>query len=619
MAKTIPQLTDATTVNAADELIIQQGGITKRATRNELMTFEATGATTPRLIDDRFADVVNVKDFGAVGDGVTDDTAAIQAAIDVVGTRGGGTVDFPSGIYNIHDTLNVNSNSVVLKGVSATQHASPAQNAFRWSNEGGTIIRYTGTTDANKRMILMGATSTAAKGVLGCGISNLVLDADGKAGYGLEILSMRGGTFRNLAVADATVCNIRIAPQPAAGWTGVAGTGAAIRDTQHLVFTDLVSRSWLSAAENATGLLVEGDTVADSNIINFDKVFYVHTKGTGVHIKSSGSLYFASLQGFRADTTKTVTVSSASPAVVTSAGHGLSNGSALVFTSTGSLPSGISTSTQYFVRNATTDTFTLSRDYEGDVPVNTTSTGTGTHTVFAGGIGVHIEGGNTTAGAADDPTQTMVFFVEPSRGGFVVSNGVSAPKRVYVASYAIGNGSPIANVSDKAHAIITEQQGVHTLAHYVTSAALRLRRVNIGTVNNANTGIGVLDFIASTTTAGLEKNFARITGGAFNNSEGSLLGYYLFQTTDASGNQATELAMRDGIVCGAAGNLYGRGTINATAYHLGSLVNIRSGTGSPESNVTAPVGSLWLRTNGGASTTLYVKESGTGNTGWVAK
>lgn len=36
MAKTIPQLTDATTVNAADELIVQQGGITKRATVSEL-------------------------------------------------------------------------------------------------------------------------------------------------------------------------------------------------------------------------------------------------------------------------------------------------------------------------------------------------------------------------------------------------------------------------------------------------------------------------------------------------------------------------------------------------------------------------------------------------------
>jgi len=43
------------------------------------------------------------------------------------------------------------------------------------------------------------------------------------------------------------------------------------------------------------------------------------------------------------------------------------------------------------------------------------------------------------------------------------------------------------------------------------------------------------------------------------------------------------------------------------------------GTGSPNSVVSARVGSLFTRTDGGAATTLYVKESGTGNTGWVAK
>lgn len=50
----------------------------------------------------------------------------------------------------------------------------------------------------------------------------------------------------------------------------------------------------------------------------------------------------------------------------------------------------------------------------------------------------------------------------------------------------------------------------------------------------------------------------------------------------------------------------------------GGLV-LKAGTGSPETVVTAPVGSLFLRTNGGAATTLYVKESGAGNTGWIAK
>lgn len=51
----------------------------------------------------------------------------------------------------------------------------------------------------------------------------------------------------------------------------------------------------------------------------------------------------------------------------------------------------------------------------------------------------------------------------------------------------------------------------------------------------------------------------------------------------------------------------------------GTAATFTSGTGSPESVKTAPVGSLYTRTDGGASTTLYVKESGAGNTGWIAK
>ena len=55
-----------------------------------------TGAET-RTVESKLKDVVSVKDFGAVGDGVTDDTAAIQAAIESLPTDG--TLSFPAGIY----------------------------------------------------------------------------------------------------------------------------------------------------------------------------------------------------------------------------------------------------------------------------------------------------------------------------------------------------------------------------------------------------------------------------------------------------------------------------------------------------------------------------------------
>jgi hypothetical protein len=69
----------------------------------------------------------------------------------------------------------------------------------------------------------------------------------------------------------------------------------------------------------------------------------------------------------------------------------------------------------------------------------------------------------------------------------------------------------------------------------------------------------------------------------------------------------------------------GQVVVNAGGPDAGVALNsvdgprIMSGTGSPEGVVSAPVSSLWLRSDGGAGTSLYVKQSGTGNTGWAAK
>jgi hypothetical protein len=83
----------------------------------EQVTFKHNGlGAVTRTVQDRLDDTVNVRDFGAVGDGVTDDTAAIQAAIDWVMYRNrahnapvlkpsGGSVYLPAGQYRITDTL----------------------------------------------------------------------------------------------------------------------------------------------------------------------------------------------------------------------------------------------------------------------------------------------------------------------------------------------------------------------------------------------------------------------------------------------------------------------------------------------------------------------------------
>lgn len=77
----------------------------------------------------------------------------------------------------------------------------------------------------------------------------------------------------------------------------------------------------------------------------------------------------------------------------------------------------------------------------------------------------------------------------------------------------------------------------------------------------------------------------------------------------------------------AIGTWYDSATRTLTNKTLGTTVlaggsgtaTVQAGTGSPEGVKTATPGSMYTDTDGGAGSTLWIKESGTGNTGWVAK
>src|ERR1700722_818420 len=72
--------------------------------------FPATGTPTPRTMPDRLAEIKNVKDFGAIGDGSHDDSANIQAAIDWTNGANRGVIFFPLGSYKVTTPLTFNYN-----------------------------------------------------------------------------------------------------------------------------------------------------------------------------------------------------------------------------------------------------------------------------------------------------------------------------------------------------------------------------------------------------------------------------------------------------------------------------------------------------------------------------
>lgn len=124
----------------------------------------------------------------------------------------------------------------------------------------------------------------------------------------------------------------------------------------------------------------------------------------------------------------TVTISNASPAVITWTGHGLKAGATVNFTTTGALPTGLSVGTNYWVIAAglTANTFEVSTSPFG-AAVNTSSAGSGTQT------------GTAAALAASSGTTQNLCALSLTAGDWDVSGGVVYPSPGTSASaWAVG-------------------------------------------------------------------------------------------------------------------------------------------------------------------------------------
>ncbi len=80
-----------------------------------------------------------------------------------------------------------------------------------------------------------------------------------------------------------------------------------------------------------------------------------------------------------------------------------------------------------------------------------------------------------------------------------------------------------------------------------------------------------------------------------------------------------EVTNANALVLTRSGTTLTQADLRTTKLVLANGPSVNVGHSSPEGTVVASVGSLYMRTAGGASTSFYVKEFGSGNTGWVAK
>ena len=158
----------ALSVAAGQYILTESEGFAYKVAASTATDHHVTTAGGVKLYVQPGASGYNVKAFGAAGDGVADDTAEIQAAINAVNSAGGGTVTFPTGTYD-YTRLTIKSNvtlqgqnkagSILVCTDSTTLDAGVSLgSSFRKANDGNRVF-CAGFVDLT---IVAGSTSSVA-------------------------------------------------------------------------------------------------------------------------------------------------------------------------------------------------------------------------------------------------------------------------------------------------------------------------------------------------------------------------------------------------------------------------------------------------------------------------
>jgi len=475
---------------------------------------------------------LNVRQCGATGDGSTDDTSAIQAALD----SGASKVDLTAGTYLITSTLTMSANQT-LTGVGILKTAS---------------------------VITMIAAST------GCIVEGITIEGNGS---GSPI-----STFKAISVIGADkdnyLSNIRVSNCYVYSYAGYGVYGEFVEDLtiNNCTFTDF--------GFMGVGILSGTNVKCDSLTIS--------DGGTGISGRTYGVAFTRREEDSITDYPRSIDCSV----------------------------------TNSHISNCPTWEALDTHGGESCKFINNIIRGCP--------IGISIAGADDSVGVETFPalkcevSNNTVYGVSGSSNGIVVTGASTG----YLDQCVINGNTLIESGDDGNNLSGAINIGTYTYGVVISNNtlkdsyahAIKLSSYNKGFAITGNTIIDTQDSSYSAT-AGIS---IRST-----NNEGVISGNSIF-ATGASLNTYTSVR---GISCDSYTNVIalGNNSNNFTSAIVGidarnsyfafseDGVKMFNGLGTPEGSVTASSGSVFVNRNGGAGTTLYVKESGTGNTGWVAK
>lgn len=230
------------------EEMVGVGHPTKIDTLNRFMTVEHNNDGTHKAITQVTDPYVDVRAFGAVGDGVTDDTAAVQAAIDAV-SASGGTVYFPVGVYMVNN----------LSWSNKFVHLLGSGTGFQ-SDDVGTVLKKNTNGD------LLTISASDDKGFI---IERLKIEGDKGTytGKGISVTDVRGWQIRDTIIRNCAGNALSVS---SCGWHRLFNVFCSDCDDHIIQYTGNGDWMWYGVEADTVGV-VDKDAV---NIVTSNGVIY---------------------------------------------------------------------------------------------------------------------------------------------------------------------------------------------------------------------------------------------------------------------------------------------------------------------------------------------------------
>jgi len=202
----VNQMDPSGTLLSTDQFYVSRDTEDLSATYTQLINYNqgSTGAVN-QTFTSKLQQTVSVKDFGATGDGATNDTVAVQAAITYVNSIGGGSVYAPRGTY-VCGSVNLFPNVKIYGDGAATifkQNTSLSTLGLFTCNSGSPTVFISNITLRDFQVL----GNSVAQGfsefihlIIMSGVKNVLIDNiqfNGFQGDGLYLGSGSGGQVRH--------------------------------------------------------------------------------------------------------------------------------------------------------------------------------------------------------------------------------------------------------------------------------------------------------------------------------------------------------------------------------------------------------------------------------------